>query len=98
MQADGFRAQCIATINHLLTQGFVRPIAFAAIASDGLTTIGSSETVTETTAELGVKTDTTHGPLHLYLLPIHVLFIDPQGRAAYTQIDRSGSTSLRMLP
>jgi hypothetical protein len=98
MQTDDFRAQCLATIHHLLTQGFVRPISFAAIASDGLTTIGSSETVIGPPAELGVKTHATHGPFHLYLLPIHVLFIDPQGRAAYTRIDRSGSPSLRMLP
>ena len=98
MQTDSFQAQCLAIINHLLTQGFVRPISFAAIASDGLATLGSSETVTGPPAELGVKTHATHGPLHLYILPMHVLFIDPQGRAAYTLIDRSGPTSLRMLP
>jgi hypothetical protein len=98
MQANDFQAQCLATMDHLLTPGFVRPISFAAIASDGLTTIGSSETVTGPLVELGVKTDTTHGRLHLYLPPIHVLFIDPHGRAAYTLTDRAGSTLLRMLP
>ena len=98
MQADDFRAQCLATMNHLLTQGFVRPISFAAIASDGLGTLGSSETVIGPPAELGVKTHATRGPFHLYLLPLHVLFIDPQGRAAYTLTDGTGSTSLRMLP
>jgi hypothetical protein len=70
----------------------------AAIASDGLTTIGSSETVTGPLAEPGVKTATAHGPLPLYLPPIHVLFIGPQGRAAYTLTDRAGATLLRMLP
>jgi hypothetical protein len=98
MQTNDFRAQCRATINHLLTQGFVRPISFAAIASDGLATISSSEMVIGSPAELGVKTETAHGPLHLYLPPIHVLFIDPQGRAAYTLTDHAGSTLLRMLP
>jgi hypothetical protein len=97
MQADDFRAQCLATMNDLLTEGFVRPISFAAIAGDGLTTLGSSETAAGPPAELGVKTHATHGPLHLYLLPLHVLFVDPQGRAAYTLTDRAGSTSLRML-
>jgi hypothetical protein len=97
MRADDFRTQCLATMNHLLTQGFVRPISFAAIASDGLATLGSSETVIEPPAELGVKTHATHGPLHLYLLPLHVLFIDAQGHAAYTLTDGAGSTSLQML-
>ena len=98
MQADGFRAQCIATINHLLTQGFVRPISFAAIASDGMATIGSSELLTGPPAELGVKAAATPGPFPLYVLPIHVLFIDPQSHAAYMRIERAGSTSLHMLP
>ena len=98
MQTDDFRAQCLDTMNHLLTQGFVRPISFAAIASDGLATIGSSETTIGPPAELGVKTHATHGPLHLYLLPLHILFIHPQGREAYTLTDGAGSTSLRMLP
>ncbi len=97
MRADDFRTQCLAMMNHLLTQGFVRPISFAAIASDGLATLGSSETVIEPPAELGVKTHATHGPLHLYLLPLHVLFIDAQGHAAYTLTDGAGSTSLQML-
>jgi hypothetical protein len=97
MQAEDFRAQCLATMDHLLTQGFVRPIAFAALASDGLATLGSSETVTGPPAELGVKTHATHGAFPLYLLPLHVLFVDPQGRAAYTLTDGAGATSLRML-
>jgi hypothetical protein len=98
MQADDFQAQCLATMNHLLTQGFVRPISFAAIASDGQAILGSSETITGPPADLPVKTHATHGPFHLYLLPLHVLFIDPQGHAAYTLTDGAGSTSLRMLP
>jgi hypothetical protein len=98
MHADDFRAQCLDTMNHLLTQGFVRPISFAALASDGLATLGSSETIIGPPVETLGKTQATHGPLHLYLLPLHILFIDPQGHAAYTLTDGTGSTSLRMLP
>lgn len=97
MTADDFRAQCIALINQLLAQGFTRPIAFAAIASDGLATIGSSETVTSA-APSGVKTDTTHGPFALYVLPLHLMFVDPQGRVAHGVIDASGAASVRILP
>jgi hypothetical protein len=53
-----------------------------AVARDGLTTIRSSETAAGPPADLGVKAETAHGPLPLYLPPIHVLFSDPQGRAA----------------
>ena len=96
MTADDFRGRCIALINQLLTQGFVRPIAFAAIASDGLTTSGSSETVIGT-IPLGVKTDPRQGPLSLYLLPVHLLLVDPQGHVAYGVMAHSGTDVLRIL-
>ncbi len=97
MTADEFRARCTALLNQLLTQGFVRPVAFAAIASDGLTTSGSSETVTGT-IPLGVKTTPPPGALALYLLPVHLLFVDPQGHVAYGLLGRSGADGLRILP
>jgi hypothetical protein len=97
MLADDFRAQCGVIINDLLVQGFRRPISFTAIAGDGLATIGSSESLTLPAAELGVKTDTSHGPFHLYLLPIHCLWVDPQGWAAHALIDASGMASLQIL-
>ena len=96
MTADDFRERCIALINRLLAQGFERPIYFAAIASNGLTTSGSSETVTGT-APVGVKTATTQGPLALYLRPIHILFVDPRGKAAHAVLDAAGSDALRLL-
>jgi hypothetical protein len=96
MTADDFRAQCIALINRLLVHGFARPIAFAAIDSTGLTTSGSSETVTGT-LPVGRKTATPHGSFTLYLLPIHCLFVDPQGHAAHAVLDGSGSDALRLL-
>jgi hypothetical protein len=97
MTTDDFRARCAALIDRMLTQGFVRPIAFAAIASDGLATSGSSETVTGT-IPLGVKADPARGPLALYLLPVHLLFVDPQGRVAYGVLGLSGADALRLLP
>ena len=96
MTVDDFHAQCIDMINQLLTQGFQRPISLAAIASDGLAAIGSSETVTGA-APPGVKAATIPGAFALYLAPIHILFVDPQGRAAYGVIEGSGAASLRML-
>jgi hypothetical protein len=33
-----------------------------------------------------------------YLLPIHLLLVDPQGRVAYGVIDASGAASVRLLP
>jgi hypothetical protein len=82
MTADDFRAQCTALLNQLLEQGFQRPIVFAAIAMDGLTTSGSSETVTGTVPPL-VKTDDRSGAQAIYVLPIHVLCVDPKGKGAY---------------
>jgi hypothetical protein len=96
MTPDEFQERCIALINQLLTQGFIRPIAFAAIGSDGLTTSGSSETVTGE-IPLGVKTGATECALPLYLLPVHLLFVDPQGHAAYGMLRPSGADVLRIL-
>lgn len=96
MTADDFREKCIALINRLLAQGFERPIYFAAIDSNGLTTIGSSETVTGD-VPLGVKTYTMHGPLAMYLLPVHIMFVDPKGKVAHAMIDHSGWDALRIL-
>jgi hypothetical protein len=96
MTSDDFREKCIEMINRILAQGFERPIYFAAIAIDGLTTIGSSETVIGAIQPL-VKTAAS-GPLAMYLLPIHCLFVDPQGKVAHGVIDGSGAVSCRVLP
>ena len=85
-----------ALINQLLAQGFARPIVLAAIASNGLTTAGSSETITGTVRS-EVKTSAPPEAFARYLLPIHVLFVDVQGRVAYGVIDQSGSASVRIL-
>jgi hypothetical protein len=97
MTPHDFREHCMALIDQLLTQGFVRPIAMAAIASDGLTTAGSSETITGTVLS-GVKTTAPPDAFARYLLPIHILFVDPQGRAAYGVIRDSGTASVHLLP
>ena len=96
MTADDFQARCTALLNQLLTQGFRRPIAFAAIGSDGLTTSGSSEAVTGV-IPLPVKADAPPGALALYVLPVHLLFVDPQGRVAYGVLGLAGADGLRIL-
>jgi hypothetical protein len=97
MTTDAFREHGMALINRLLTQGFERPITFAAIASDGLTIAGSSETITGTVLS-GVKTTAPPGAFARYLLPIHFLFVDVQGRVAHGVIGTSGTASVHILP
>jgi hypothetical protein len=97
MTTNDFREHCIALINQLLAQGFERPIALAAIASDGLTTAGSSETITGTVLS-EVKTTAPPDSFARYLLPIHILFVDAQGRVAHGVISHSGAASVRILP
>jgi hypothetical protein len=97
MTTDEFREQCIRLINQLLAQGFERPIALAAIASDGLTTAGSSETISETVL-VGVKTSVPADTFGLYLLPMHILFVDTQGRVAHSVIGHSGTASVYIWP
>ena len=72
------------------------PIYFAALASDGLATSGSSETVTGYVQPL-VKTYVTAGSPAIYLLPINVLFVDPNARVAHGIIDGLGYVSCRIL-
>jgi hypothetical protein len=97
MTTDDFREHCMALINQLLAQGFERPITLAAIASDGLTTAGSSETITGTVLS-GEKTTAPPGTFARYLLPIHLLFVDAKGRVAHGVIGPSGAASVRILP
>jgi hypothetical protein len=97
MMSDDFREHCIELINRMLTQGFERPIYFVAVTTDGSTTVGSSETVTGSVQPL-VKTDATSGPFALYLLPVHCLFVDPQGKVAHGVIEGWGAVSCRILP
>jgi hypothetical protein len=97
MTTHDFREYGTALINQLLAQGFERPITFTAIASDGLTTAGSSETITGTVLS-GEKTTAPPGAFARYLLPIHFLFVDARGRVAYGVIDQSGTASVRLLP
>jgi hypothetical protein len=96
MTSDDFREKCIEMINRILAQGFERPIYFSATAIDGLTTIGSSETVTGAAQPL-VKTDALAGSFTTYLLPINVLFVDPKGKVAHGVIDAAGAVSCRVL-
>jgi hypothetical protein len=93
MTSDDVREKCIAMINRLLDQGFQHPIYFSAIAIDGLTLIGSSETVTSVAQPLVA----TSGPFPLHLLPIHVLLIDPKGKVAHGVIESAGAVSCRVL-
>jgi hypothetical protein len=97
MTTDDFREYSTALINQLLAQGFERPITFTAIASDGLTTGGSSETITGTVLS-GEKTTAPPGAFARYLLPIHLLFVDAKGRVAHGVIGTSGTSSVRILP
>ena len=97
MTPDEFREHGIALFNQLLAQGFERPIALAAIASDGLTTAGSSETITGTVRS-EVKTAAPSDAFAYYLLPIHILFVDCQGRVAHGVISALGVASVRLLP
>ena len=97
MTTDDFREYGMALIDQLLTQGFARPITFAAIASDGLTTAGSSETISGTVLT-GVKTTAPPGAFAHYLLPIHFLFVDVRGQVAHGVIGPSGTASVHILP
>jgi hypothetical protein len=97
MTTDEFREHCIALINQLLAQGFARPITFTAIARDGLTTAGSSETVTGTVLA-GEKTTAPPDAFARYLRPIHLLFVDAQGRVAHGVISAAGTASVHLLP
>jgi hypothetical protein len=97
MTTDDFREYGTALINQLLAQGFERPITFTAIASDGLTTAGSSETITGTVLS-GEKTTAPPGAFARYLLPIHLLFVDAKGRVAHGVIGTSGTSSVHILP
>jgi hypothetical protein len=97
MTTADFREYGTALINELLTQGFERPITFTAIACDGLTTAGSSETITGTVLS-GEKTTAPPGAFARYLLPIHLLFVDAKGRVAHGVIGTSGTSSVRILP
>jgi hypothetical protein len=94
MTSDAVREKCLEMINRLLDQGFERPIFFSAIDIDGLTTTGSSETVTSAAQPLVA----TSGPFTMYLPPINVLLVDPKGRVAHGVIDGSGAASCRVLP
>jgi hypothetical protein len=94
MTSDDVREKCLEMINRILDQGFQRPIYFCAIAIDGLTLIGSSETVTGIAQPLVA----TSGPFAMHLLPINVLLVDPNGRVAHSVIDGSGAVSCRLLP
>jgi hypothetical protein len=94
MTSDAVREKCLEMINRLLDQGFERPIFFSAIDIDGLTTIGSSETVTSAAQPLVA----TSGPFTMYLPSINVLLVDPKGRVAHGVIHGSGAASCRVLP
>lgn len=96
MTSEDFCANCTKMLNQLLAQGFTRPIYFAALASDGLATSGSSETVTGSVQPL-VKTYVTAGSSAIYLPPVNVLFVDPNAQVAHGIINSLGCVSCRIL-
>jgi hypothetical protein len=93
MTSDDFREQCVEMINQILDQGFEHPIYFTAIAIDGRTTIGSSETISGP-VQLMLATS---GPVAFYLMPINFLFVDPEGRVAHGVINGEDSVSCSIL-
>jgi hypothetical protein len=97
MTPDDFPEHGIALINQLLVQGFERPIALAALASNGLITAGSSETITGTVLSEAKTAGPSDAFAH-YLLPIHILFVDCQRRVAHGVISALGVASVRILP
>jgi hypothetical protein len=86
-----------ALITQLLAHGFARPIAWAAIACDGLPTAGSAEPITGPMRS-EVNTTAPPGAFAGDLLPIHLLCVDVQGHVAYGVIEQSGTASVRLLP
>ena len=96
MTFEDFSADCAKLLNQLLTQGFRRPIYFAALASDGLATSGSSETVTGSVQPL-VKTHVTAGSSAIYLPPVNILFVDTNAQVAHGVISSVGCVSCRIL-
>jgi hypothetical protein len=96
MTSEDFCGKCTKMLNQLLAQGFTRPIYFAALASDGLATSGSSETITGSIQSL-VKTHVTAGSSAIYLLPVNILFVDPNARVAHGVINGPGCVSWRIL-
>ena len=75
LTSDDFRKQCIKMIDCILSLGFEEPIYFTAIAIDGRTTIGFSETIGDPPQPMVASAS----PFTLYLPPINVLFLDPKG-------------------
>jgi hypothetical protein len=96
MTSEDFCTNCTMMLNQLLAQGFTRPIHFAALASDGLATSGSSETVTGSVQPL-VKTHVTAGSSAIYLPPVNILFVDPNAQVAHGVINGPGCVSCRIL-
>jgi len=94
MTSDDVRDRYIEMINQIFEQGFRRPIYFSAIAIDGLTISGSSETITGAAQPLVAMS----GPYALHLLPVNVLLVDPQRKVAHGVIDASGAVTCRILP
>jgi hypothetical protein len=96
MTFEDFSANCTKLLNQLLAQGFTRPIYFAALASDGLATSGSSETVTGSVQPL-VKTHVTAGSSAIYLPPVNILFVDSNAQVAHGVIHGLDRVSCRIL-
>jgi hypothetical protein len=97
MTSDDVRARCLSMMHQLLTQGLQRPLYFAAVTPDGAMTAGSSETIAGGVQPL-VNPSAMCVPFPLYRLPIHCLFVDPQGKVAHGRIEGSGAVSCRVLP
>jgi hypothetical protein len=93
MTSDDFREQCIEMINCILNRGFEHPIYFSAIAIDGRTTIGSSETVGHSIEPMVAMSSSCI----MYLPPVNVLFVDRKGKVAHGVIAGSGSVSCHVL-
>jgi hypothetical protein len=79
-------------VTQLSTQGFENPLSFAAIERTGRTSIGSSSPTQEGWIE-STPSQADVAPDHL---PIHIMFVDAQSRAAHAVIEPSGTASVQL--
>ena len=76
-------------LENLLDKGFRPPLYFCAIAVNGSMDIGTFETIGDT-EDLRPNFLAQHATADLHALPIHLLFVDPNGQVARVVIEGSG--------
>ncbi len=80
-------------ITNLLQKGLVAPMHFAAIAVNGSMDMGTFERIGATMdLKPNFVAQRTTGGLHE--MPIHILFLDPTGKAALVVIEGSGEPQI----